>query len=238
MTARRMPRWPLAVIGAPAAVAIWSGWVGLGGLCGFGPVDLLPGINGSATVNTAICLPVGMEAYAAFALAVWLRESAVPPGARKFAKQSAIAALALGMLGQVAYHVLSALHVTRAPIPVVVLVSCIPVGVLGLAAALAHLMSMPAGQPSRGKVSAPVFTDAQSAALEVLRRTTEAGNPLSANKLAAQFRLTRAEVTEVREAVERDRGAVIPPLPHGAPVTSQPPAGGAALPSMNGGGRA
>jgi hypothetical protein len=28
-----MRRWPLFVIAAPAAVAVWSGWVGLGGLC-------------------------------------------------------------------------------------------------------------------------------------------------------------------------------------------------------------
>jgi hypothetical protein len=27
-------RWPLVQIGAPAAVAIWSGWVGLGEMCG------------------------------------------------------------------------------------------------------------------------------------------------------------------------------------------------------------
>src|ERR1039458_10578286 len=33
--------WPLLVIAAPAAVAIWSGWVGLGGMCGFGPIHPL-----------------------------------------------------------------------------------------------------------------------------------------------------------------------------------------------------
>jgi hypothetical protein len=31
-------RWPLFLIAAPAAVSIWSGWVGLGSLCGFGLV--------------------------------------------------------------------------------------------------------------------------------------------------------------------------------------------------------
>jgi len=39
-----MRRWPLFLIAAPAAVAIWSGWVGLGGMCGFGLVQPLPGI--------------------------------------------------------------------------------------------------------------------------------------------------------------------------------------------------
>ena len=48
---RQLPRWPLFLIAAPAAVAVWSGWVGLGEMCGFGPVDLLPGI-GDASRST------------------------------------------------------------------------------------------------------------------------------------------------------------------------------------------
>jgi hypothetical protein len=42
------------------------------------------------------------------------------------------------MLGQVVYHLLSAAHATRAPWPVVVLVSCLPVLTLGFGAALTH----------------------------------------------------------------------------------------------------
>jgi hypothetical protein len=52
-----------------------------------------------------------------------------------------------------------------------------------------------------GTVPAPSWTDAQTAALEALRRTTAAGNPLSQNQLQAQFRLSRAEATKVRQAV-------------------------------------
>jgi hypothetical protein len=37
-------RWPLFLIAAPAAVAVRSGWVGLGELCGFGIIHPLPGI--------------------------------------------------------------------------------------------------------------------------------------------------------------------------------------------------
>jgi len=44
------------------------------------------------------------------------------------------------MLGQVAYHLLSAAHSTRAPWPVTVLVACLPVITLGFGVALAHLM--------------------------------------------------------------------------------------------------
>ena len=143
--ARMMPRWPLFLIASPAAVAIWSGWVGLGGLCGFGPIHPLPGIADGFTINTAITLPVGVEAYGAYALRAWLTPG-VPERAQSFARKSAIGALALGMCGQVIYHLLAAVHAVRAPWPVVVLVSCIPVITLGFGAALTHLLRVaPAG---------------------------------------------------------------------------------------------
>jgi hypothetical protein len=131
-------RWPLFLIASPAAVAVWSGWVGLGGMCGFGSVRLLPGIT-DLTVNTAITLPGGVEAYGAYALGAWLASGQDSP-ARTFARRSAIGALCLGMLGQVAYHLLAAAHAHRAPWPVVVLVSCMPVVTLGFGAALTHLL--------------------------------------------------------------------------------------------------
>jgi hypothetical protein len=141
---RGVPRWPLVVIGAPAAVAVWSGWVGLGALCGFGVIHPLPGIWPSARLNTAITLPVGVEAYGAYALGAWLSPGSAP-GARRFARRSAIGSLVLGMAGQVAYHLLAAAHSARAPWPVVVLVSCLPVATLGLATALTHLLREGAG---------------------------------------------------------------------------------------------
>ena len=131
--------WPLLVIAAPAAVAVWSGWVGLGGLCGFGVIHPLPGIADGVHLNTAITLPVGVEAYGAYALYAWLGGE-TGPRARDFAQKSAIGALILGCLGQVAFHVLAARHDTRAPGLVVVLVACLPVVTLSFAAALTHLM--------------------------------------------------------------------------------------------------
>jgi len=132
-------RWPLALIASPAAVAVWSGWVGLGGLCGFGVIHPLPGIAGTFRLNTAITLPVGVEAYGAYALAAWVHPH-TPGRARVFARRSAIGALALGMAGQVAYHLLAAGHADRAPWPVTVLVSCMPVVTLGFGTALTHLV--------------------------------------------------------------------------------------------------
>jgi hypothetical protein len=148
-------RWPLILIAAPAAVAVWSGWVGLGGLCGFGLVQPFPGIV-SWHLDTAITLPVGVEAYGAYALGVWLAVAVVPERARRFAFWSAVGSLALGMLGQVAFHLLTAAHRTRAPWEVVVLVSCMPVAVLGCAAALTHLRrAVPAPEPDPETVPEP-----------------------------------------------------------------------------------
>ena len=137
--ARPLPRWPLLLIAAPAAVAIWSGWVGLGGMAGFGVVRPLPGIASAVQVNTAITLPVGVEAYGAFALGAWLLPGAGPQ-ARRFARWSAIGALALGCLGQITYHLLAAAHVTVAPWPIVIAVSCLPIVTLGFGMALVHLL--------------------------------------------------------------------------------------------------
>ena len=136
-----MPRWPLFLIASPAAVVIWTGWVGLGELCGFGLVQPLPGIV-RWHLDTAITLPVGVEAYGAYALGAWLTPG-TPERARSFARRSAVGALALGMLGQVVYHLLAAAGAARAPWPVVVLVSCLPVVTLGFGAALTHLLRVP-----------------------------------------------------------------------------------------------
>ena len=144
---RGLPRWPLFLIGSPAAVAVWSGWVGLGGLCGFGVIHPLPGIWDGLHLDTAITLPIGVEAYGVYALGAWLTPGTAEP-ARRFARGSAIGALLLGMAGQVIYHLLAAGHAARAPWPVVMLVSCMPVVALGFGAALTHLLRVPAPVPA------------------------------------------------------------------------------------------
>jgi hypothetical protein len=136
---RRPVVWPVLLLAAPAFVAIWAGWVELGKLTGFGKATLLPGIADGVTLDIAITLPIGMETYAAYALWVWLSGRA-PAKARRFAKWSAIASLAIGAAGQVGYHLMAAAGWTSAPWPVTALVACLPVAVLGMGAALAHLM--------------------------------------------------------------------------------------------------
>ncbi|MFF3864172.1 ABC transporter permease [Micromonospora sp. NPDC001898] len=131
--------WPVVLLALPAFVAIWSGWVGLGGLTGFGIVHPLPGIADGFSLNTAITLPIGVETYGAYALYVWL-SGRVPERARTFAKWSALGSLAVGALGQVAYHLLVAAGIESAPWWITTAVACLPVAVLGMGAALAHLV--------------------------------------------------------------------------------------------------
>jgi hypothetical protein len=139
--ARAVRSWPLLILALPAAVTIWSGWVGIGTMTGFGTVHPLPGIWNSLRLNTAVTLPVGVEAYAAYALRAWLTTSpAITARTRRYARRSATASLLLGMAGQVAYHLLTQAGVKHAPWPVTTAVSCLPVLVLGMGAALAHLL--------------------------------------------------------------------------------------------------
>src|ERR1017187_5595783 len=133
--------WPLLVLAAPAAAEVWSGWVGIAQKTGFGLVSPLPGIWPSLHLDTAITLPVGVEAYAAYALRAWLaRDRAISGRTRRFAKWSAICSFALGMTGQVAYHLMAQAGTARAPWAVTTIVSCMPVLVLGLGTALAHML--------------------------------------------------------------------------------------------------
>lgn len=149
-------RWPLLLLALPAFVATWSGWVGLGELTGFGPVKPLPGIS-DFTINTAVTLPIGVEAYAAYALHAWLSTGdLVSARTRRFAAWSALGSLLLGMLGQIAYHLLATYGMKTAPWQVTTAVACLPVLVLGMGAALGHMLARDARS-----FSAEMATDEQ-----------------------------------------------------------------------------
>ena len=136
-----MRSWPLLVLAAPAAAEVWSGWVGIAQKTGFGRVSPLPGIWPALHLDTTVTLPVGVEAYAAYALRAWLSgEPWIGDRTRRFAKWSAISSFALGMAGQVAYHLLAQAGAARAPWPVTTIVSCLPVLVLAMGTALAHML--------------------------------------------------------------------------------------------------
>jgi hypothetical protein len=134
-------RWPLLLMSLAGGVAVWSGWVGLGKLTGFGMIQPLPGIADNFQLNTSIVLPISVEAYAAYALQCWLSAGRFSRRTTRFAKYSAFSSLVIGAGAQVAYHLMSAAGMTRAPWQITTLVATVPVVVLGLASALAKLVS-------------------------------------------------------------------------------------------------
>ena len=148
---RAVRSWPLLVLAAPAAAEVWSGWVGIAQKTGFGLVSPLPGIWPSLHLDTSITLPVGVEAYAAYALRAWLAdEQSISGRTRRFAKWSAICSFTLGMAGQVAYHLLAQAGAVRAPWPVTTIVSCLPVLVLAMGTTLTHMLRADAGTAADG----------------------------------------------------------------------------------------
>jgi hypothetical protein len=154
--ARTVRSWPLLVLAVPAAAEVWSGWVGIAQKTGFGMVSLLPGIWPSLHMDTAVTLPVGVECYAAYALRAWLAaDRAISDRTRRFAKCSAIFSFALGMAGQVAFHLMDQDHITKAPWAVTTLVSCLPVLVLGMGTALAHMLREDASATQHPQTDAP-----------------------------------------------------------------------------------
>jgi hypothetical protein len=164
---RTVRSWPLLVLAAPAAAEVWSGWAGIAHKTGFGLLSPLPGIWPSLHLDTTITLPVGVEAYAAYALRAWLaRENWISDQTRRFAKWSAICSFALGMAGQVAYHLLAQAGAARAPWPVTTLVSCLPVLVLAMGTTLAHMLRADAAADARdnaGSGPATAWSPDQSA---------------------------------------------------------------------------
>jgi hypothetical protein len=154
--ARTLRSWPLLVLAVPAAAEVWSGWVGIAQKTGFGVVPLLPGIWSSLHLDTAVTLPVGVECYAAYALRAWLATGhAISDRTRRFAKWSAVFSFALGMAGQVSFHLMDQNHITRAPWAITTLVSCLPVLVLGMGAALAHMLREDAATVDRAQTDSP-----------------------------------------------------------------------------------
>ena len=94
---------------------------------------------------------VGVEAYAAYALRAWLADGySISGRTRWFARWSAICSFALGMAGQVTYHLLAQAGAARAPWPVTTIVSCLPVLVLAMGTTLAHMLRADAGTAADG----------------------------------------------------------------------------------------
>jgi hypothetical protein len=203
-TYESFPRWPVVLLAAGAFVAIWGGWVDLGRMSGFGPVNLLPGIM-DLSVNLAITLPLGMEVYAAFALGVWLTHRNIRPTARSFAGWSVLASLVIGAAGQITYHLLHAAGIERAPWQVVVGVACVPVAVMGMGAALAHLLGVRRPRPVAVETGDPMTDPATASPLREAAATAE--EAVEAEPVEPEPVAEPVEPEEVAEPVEPEEVA-------------------------------
>lgn len=183
--------WPLVLIAVGTFVAIWTGWVQLGAMTGFGWMHPLPGIIPGLRMNAVITLPVSVEAYGAYALGVWLAAGGVPDRARSFARWSAIGALALGWTGQAASHVLTAAHVTTAPWPVTMLVSSVPVAAFGLAVALTHLLHAEVNEVNETAEAVPLAVTAAVPVAAVPEPAQPVTQPIAASRPKTQRRPAR-----------------------------------------------
>jgi hypothetical protein len=200
---RAVRSWPLLVLATPAAAEVWSGWVGIAQKTGFGLVSPLPGIWPSLHLDTAITLPVGVEAYAAYALRAWLaRDLAISARTRRFAKWSAICSFALGMAGQVAYHLMAQAGMVRAPWAVTTVVSCLPVLVLAMGTALAHML--------RADVEAVDALDSGTRPPAVLRSPEDQAGPGRRGPEAGQGRLVRQDQNALTPRPQRGPGITRP----------------------------
>jgi hypothetical protein len=152
---------------APMLVSTWSGWVGLGTMCGFGIIQPFPGISGFE-LDTRITLPMGSEFYMIIGMSYAISRGTTRT-ARKFAAWSTGFALVQSLAAQVAYHYMHSQGVVDAPWGVIVAVSASLVFTLASAMMLYHL----SGEPE-------ITVEATSAVVEVPETPQEEPAPIKA----------------------------------------------------------
>jgi hypothetical protein len=196
--------WPVLVIAAPAMVAVWSGWVGLSKLTGFGDVNPLPGIWDGLKLNTSITLAIGVEAYGAYAIKAALSASRMRT--RGFAAASGVLSLALGAYGQMQYHLLVQQGASKAPEGVTKFVSVLPIVVVGLAAVLYELKrSDEKAKLAANQAHAAALAEAErDAAVRVAEANAAAAQ---AERDAAELALQAANAEAERERIKAEREA-------------------------------
>jgi len=123
---------------------------------------------------------------------------------RRFAKWSAICSFALGMAGQVAYHLLAQAGMARAPWPITTVVSCLPVLVLGMGTALAHML--------RADAEATDKPDSRTGPPAIMRS-------LSWSPEDQDGPGRRRPVTDRDRSAGQDHNGPEPGLPHGRGIT-------------------
>lgn len=124
-------------VGLGAAILSWAAWTGLAQRCGWTETLHLGDKDSGLTLRLAWITAIIVDVYAMRAFKVWQRSAPwVSESTRFYAQISTFAAIAVGIAGNVAYHVMVLENVSKAPIWVVIPVSALPPLALG---AIGHL---------------------------------------------------------------------------------------------------
>jgi hypothetical protein len=143
------------------------------------------------TELAAVLLPVSIDGTVAGASLIMVRAARVLPGTPWLARVMLALSVAATLAANVAYGV--RFGITGA------LLSGWPAVAFVGSAEMAIGMVRRVRRAAPSAVTDTVPADAENAALVALRATIAAGNPLSQNQLIERFRLTRAQVTRVRQ---------------------------------------
>lgn len=196
----------VAVAGA-AAFTSYSGLDGLAQLAGW------PG-------KLAMLLPVTIDAYAMTATRVWLSPARLTKKARAWARNNAIGAISMSVLGNTIYHAAAA-HVLTVTWPVVVGISAIPSIVLGLTVHLWHVADDLEPEPAPKQSPGPAIAEPEQ---------VRAAYPILGNANGAS---TRAHPPAVAPVAAANGNRTANPQAS-TPKTGSAPVSGAAVPGVSG----
>jgi hypothetical protein len=202
----------MAVAAASAAVASFTGLRGLAVVAGW------PG-------RLAWLLPITIDAYAMTSARVWLAGTTRSRRARRFARANATGAISASILGNAAYHAISA-HLLTVSWPIVVVVGAVPAAVLGLTAHLHALRTiqpdgapgMESGTEDRTEDGTEIRTNIRTRPRQKRRaktrtenelmtaartadeqyRAAQNGRPITRDALRTALRVSGAKATELR----------------------------------------
>jgi hypothetical protein len=184
--------WILAVIAAACGIEVCATWTGIGARSGF-PVIRLP--FGIARIPTDFCLMVCMEAYAYFALSIWLTRTGRRSG--PFAMWSGLGAMALSLVGQVADHVTGANAIP--PVWLRGFVAALPVVALFLGAVLAHLVRRDREEEAVARVAEAERTEVARLSAETAAWKAAWGRAVASAEGAATAARAEAEAAAAGE---------------------------------------
>jgi hypothetical protein len=173
-------------VGIVAAVASWSGWVGLAERAGFDQSFGMDLWSWHVHPSVAWIFGICVDLFAAVAVRIWMTAHWSSVKTRKTARVWAFITIAIGVLANSTYHVLDALDV-KAPIYVIVMISAVPPIMLGVVVHLAVMY----GDDFRQALGSGVPAHTPTTRAPLLQR--------AADSVVGTVRLVKDSVRELRD---------------------------------------